>query len=265
MKKNNIKILSLLSVLVIGICVYAFFINSGEKNYTNESSSISEKTKEETSNETTRKTVSETKTQKAEKADPTILKNALFIGDSRTVGIMEYGNLTNADFFCTTGMSVFKVCSQRVSVKNIGKVTLDELLSNKSYDNIYLMLGINELGYNFQSIIDQYAKVLDFIKERQNNAVIFIEANLHVSKNRSESDKIINNENINKLNRKTADFANNKNVFYLDANILFDDENGNLASDKTQDDAHPLGVYYLEWGEWIINKTAQCTRGNEFD
>lgn len=184
------------------------------------------------------------------------MENSLFIGDSRTVGLMEYSGLTDADFFCNSGMSVFNVRKERVSVPKIGKVTLDELLSNKKYGKIYLMLGINELGYKFESITDNYGKLIDFIKSTQPDVKIFVQANLHVSASRSDSDSYINNAAINKLNLKLAEFADNTTVFYIDANPLFDDAHGNLSSDKTSDSAHLYAKHYSEWGEWIRTETA---------
>ena len=33
----------------------------------------------------------------------------LFIGDSRTVGLMEYSGIENAEYFCSVGMNVYKI------------------------------------------------------------------------------------------------------------------------------------------------------------
>lgn len=185
------------------------------------------------------------------------LSDALFIGDSRTVGIMEYANLNEADFFCSTGMSVFDVLKERISVPHVGKVTLSELLTNKTYGKIYVMLGINELGYDFNNIIKKYNEVINFICDNQPDSIIFIQANLHVSKKRSESDDYINNTGIDRLNSALAEFANNDTIFYIDPNYLFDDEEGNLSADKTSDNAHLYGKYYLDWGKWICTETAK--------
>ena len=72
--------------------------------------------------------------------------DALFIGDSRTVGISEYGELNNATFFANTGMSVYNVFDKKVSVPKVGKVKLDQLLTSKKYGKVYIMLVINKLG-----------------------------------------------------------------------------------------------------------------------
>ncbi|MDD6478252.1 MAG: hypothetical protein PUF48_00330, partial [Oscillospiraceae bacterium] len=58
------------------------------------------------------------------------MDDALFIGDSRTVGLMEYAGIDGADYFCTVGMSVYNIHKKPVSVPNVGKVTLTELLNS---------------------------------------------------------------------------------------------------------------------------------------
>ena len=184
------------------------------------------------------------------------MADALFIGDSRTVGLMEYAGIDGADYFCTVGMSVYNIHEKPVSVPNVGKVTLTELLNSKKYGKIYIMLGINEVGYKFSSTVEKYSELIEFVKGKQSDAVIFIQANLHVTKSRSDSDKVVNNTAINVLNAELAKLADGKSKFYLDANILFDDKTGALSSDKSEDSTHLYAKYYKEWGEWIIKQTA---------
>lgn len=188
---------------------------------------------------------------------PADLSDALFIGDSRTVGLMDFAGIEGADFFCAEGMNVFKVCIDRISVPNVGKVTLSELLQNKSYGKIYIMLGINELGYDHKAVTDKYKSIVDGIAAAQPEAKIFIMANLHVSAKRSESDKYFNNPAINELNSTLAGFADGKSVFYMDANPVFDDPGGNLASDNTPDGTHLNVGLYPQWADWIRTETAK--------
>ena len=44
----------------------------------------------------------------------------------------------------------------------------------------------------------------------------------HVTKSRSDTDNVINNPAINRFNDAISKFANGNDIFYLDANILFD-------------------------------------------
>lgn len=182
--------------------------------------------------------------------------SSLFIGDSRTVGLADYADLDHASFFASVGMTVYNVWESKVSVPNVGKVQLKELLNNKQYDIIYIMLGINELGYSFDKTIDRYRSLVDSVRTLQPDAVIILMANIHVTAARSESDKYINNPAVDRFNVATAQLADDKTIFYLDANNLFDDENGNLADEKSADSAHLKAKYCKQWGQWLVNETA---------
>lgn len=188
------------------------------------------------------------------------MDKSLFIGDSRTVGLMEYGQIDEADFFCSVGMSVFNIHKKPVSVPSMGKLTLTELLNHKEYKEIYIMLGVNEMGYKFESIINKYNELITFIKEKEPEAAIIILANLHVTKKRSDSDKTFNNAAIDRLNTALSEFADHHSIFYLDSNGLFDDETGALSSDKSSDNTHLYAKYYTEWSNWILTQTALLIR-----
>ena len=73
-------------------------------------------------------------------------ENTLFIGDSRTVGLMEYGNIQGAHFFATSGLCIYDLDDTAIDIPGVGKVTILELLAKQNYSRIYLMMGINELG-----------------------------------------------------------------------------------------------------------------------
>ena len=270
MKKSNLVMLSSLCILIVTVIMFMLFwkTSSAFSDTKTESSSTTQSdiitTQKDTSEGvSSAKTEdnSETKTSKTDSITSkpnsnTSMADALFIGDSRTVGLMEYSGMDGADYFCTVGMSVYNIHKKPVSVPNVGKVTLTELLNGKKYGKIYVMLGVNEVGYKFSSTAEKYSELVEFIKDKQPNAVIFIQANLHVSKSRSDSDKVVNNIAINGLNTELSKLADGKSIFYLDANILFDDEAGGLSADKSEDGTHLYAKYYREWGEWIIRQTS---------
>ena len=186
---------------------------------------------------------------------PTSTENTLFIGDSRTVGLSEYAQMGDAHFFAAVGMTVYSVDTANVSVPHVGKVTLSELLQKHSYDKIYIMLGINELGYPIEKTLEKYRALIQSIQEAQPNTLIFVQANLHITKSRSDNDKVINNPKIDTFNDHISQLADNERVFYLDANCIFDDADGALSEAKSVDHAHPMAKYYQEWGNWIAEQT----------
>lgn len=182
-------------------------------------------------------------------------EGALFVGDSRTVGIGKYAGITEADFFASTGMSVYNVFEESVKVGDREKCTLETLLAEVQYDRIYLMLGINELGYNFDRTVETFGEVVAKLRELQPEAYIHLQANLHVTKAKSDSDKLYNNDNINRLNEALLPLADGQTVFYLDPNTVFDDENGAMGADLTWDGIHLLAKHYTLWADFLRENT----------
>ena len=180
--------------------------------------------------------------------------DVLFIGDSRTVGIKEYGYFDNADYFADVSMSVYKVNDKKLAVEGRKKTGLQELLASKKYGKIYIMLGINELGYDFEYTVEKYQALIESIQEAQPDAIIYICANLHVTEKQSSSDRYFNNENINRFNLAISQLANGENCFYIDVNVLFDDENGNLSREYCSDEVHVKGKYYAAWCDWLLTQ-----------
>lgn len=180
---------------------------------------------------------------------------ALFVGDSRTVGLKEYGGLNNADFFATVGMSVYKVHSEKVTLPGRSAQTFAEVIRNKQYKRVYVMLGINEIGYNRSTTLKRFSELLDEIRQNQPNATIIICANLRVGADRSARDKSVNNPNIDQYNQSIAAYADGSRIKYLDVNPLFDDGNGNLGKEYTSDGTHVLAKYYRTWAQWIAQQS----------
>ena len=186
--------------------------------------------------------------------DLSYLDDALFIGDSRTVGLQSYTDIKNADFFCSVSLSVFKVFTEKTKVD--GNLTdLRTLLKSKNYAKVYVMLGINELGYNRQTAFGKYKELINEIRTLQPDAYIFIEGNIHVGAERSARDTVINNKAVNEYNALLESLQNEKDIFYIDVNSVFDDANGNLSTSYSSDGIHLFPKDYKLWRDFILTKT----------
>lgn len=180
--------------------------------------------------------------------------NSLFIGDSRSAGLEQYADLGEADFFTGSGMSVYNIYKAKVIVEEAQKKSLEEMLSEKKYDTIYLMIGVNELGYNYEATVKRYTSLVEWLQEMEPEAEIVLQANLHMTREKSETDEIFNNPNINRFNNAVKELAEATGRDYLDVNPLFDDGEGNLSLDYAVDEAHILGKYYADWADWIYEE-----------
>lgn len=189
--------------------------------------------------------------------------DAAFLGDSRTLGISDYAGLEGADFYCDSGMTIFKLLGEDgVTYQKTGKkVDLNQVLQQNQYGKIYIMLGMNELGYgNTQMYLKQYGEVVAQIREWQPDAIIYIMANLHVSEKKNNPETEFNNININDKNAASALLANGTDIFYLDCNPLFTDENGFLNADLTFDGVHLYAQHYDVWRQFLLE---HCVEGRK--
>ena len=230
-----------------------------DKDITNENSTNKDITGEKATGENSplkNPTAQDYSAQETTKPFPILTKeeffaDALFIGDSRTVGLRDYAELETATFFAYSGLSSFSAFKKMLDVEGIGETDLERLLTNRSFGKIYLMLGINELGYPFSSIVSRYTQVAMRIHELQPQATILLCANLRVVADGKEVRDYIANDTINQLNAEIAALADGETFFYIDANPLFDDGNGALDPQYCSDDLHPYGKYYYQWAEWL--------------
>lgn len=192
--------------------------------------------------------------------------DAVFLGDSRTLGISDYAGLEGADFFCDNGMTIYKLLEDTgVTWQRTGeKVDLKEILQEKRYGKIYIMLGMNELGYGDTPMyLKQYLKVIRQLQEWQPDAIIYVMANLHVSREKNDMESEFNNININDKNVAVARLADGKSVFYLDCNPLFTDEEGYLQAELTFDGVHLYAQHYDKWRTFLMEHGVEREEGKE--
>ena len=277
MKRYCYSILLVLSIMVMTLVDFTSdgqqksLKDQGEhwafQDSSNKETSTPDRTKQNTSNGKMNETIAESAAQELPSDEISLdliteeqatwpevsedFSEVLFIGDSRTVGLSEYGDLGEAEVFANSGMTVFNLFDEQVKLENGGNVKLTSLLTTKNYHTIYLMLGINEMGYEFTSIVKKYQNTVTKLKEMQPMATIVLEANLHVTGEKSLQSPIYNNERINALNQEIKQIAESNNCYFIDVNKIFDDNDGNLAKDYSSDGSHVLGKYYSVWVEWI--------------
>ncbi len=183
--------------------------------------------------------------------------DALFIGDSRTVGLSEYCEEldTRATFYSKVSLTIYTVLDKEFikTEDDRNKISVREALSENQFAKIYIMLGLNEIGTGTtESFCEAYKEVIDQIRELQPDAIIYIQGIMHVTDAKSSTDKHFNNKNINERNEAISQLANNRDIFYIDMNESVDDENGNLLSELSFDDVHLKASAYERWHQYLL-------------
>lgn len=181
--------------------------------------------------------------------------DALFLGDSRTVGLYKYGVWgETATFYASTGMTIYKLLGAEIVdlPEQPEPISVEEALQHQSFGKIYIMMGINEVGSGTaESFAQTYGEVVARLRELQPDAVIYIQSILKVSQARSDKGDYINNEAIQARNDALSLLADGEKVFYLDVNTALCDENGALTSDYTFDGVHLKAKYVSLWEEFL--------------
>lgn len=184
--------------------------------------------------------------------DDTYFDDAVFIGDSRTVGICEYAGINNATFLGKTAMTIFSLMDTQAETDAEHR-TVREVLESESFGKVYIMVGINELGTGDTAyFVNKYSQVIDEIRELQPEAIIFVQAIMHVSHDMDLAGSYINNATINERNQGISELANGANIFYIDVNPVFDDEYGALVKAYTWDDVHLYATHYMTWHAFYL-------------
>lgn len=176
--------------------------------------------------------------------------DALFIGDSRTVGLRDYSSISeHSDFLCATALTVHKIFNGNIGDSG----SVETALQSNDYRKIYLSVGINELGRGTtEDFTEAYRDVVNKLRDLEPDAVIIIQGTMKVTKEKSDADPIYNNSNIEARNRAIATLADNQHIYYIDVNEVICDEEGNLNADTTHDGIHLLGSHNENYKQFLL-------------
>ena len=182
----------------------------------------------------------------------TVFQDALFIGDSRTEGLSLYSGITNADFFCAKSLSIDRILDGAKVGSGKNKRTIYEQLARKTYSKVYISLGLNELGWTYiDRFTDDYETLIHEIQKNQPNAVIYVQALIPVTAEKSERDTVENNNQIYWYNTHLVTVAENTGAVYLNADKPLIGEDGALLPDATTDGVHFKSHYCKLWAARI--------------
>lgn len=180
--------------------------------------------------------------------------DAVFIGDSRTMGLFEYGGLEEiSTFYCSRGLTIYEMFEAELATDpdSKKKLSVEEALEQNTFSKIYLMLGINEMGGYFDPFVQRYREVVDRLQELQPDAIIYVQAIIRVTEERSAQGDYITNEGIEMRNDAISQMADNEKVFYLDVNPLVCDESGGMIPSYTTDGVHLKAKYIEIWKDFL--------------
>lgn len=185
------------------------------------------------------------------------LSDAVFIGDSRTVGLQNNCDKPKATFLCSVGMHIDTVMTdQNITLSNGNAGTVIDALGERQYGRVYINLGTNELGWPYiDTFKDYYTQLITKIQEIQPDAVIYAESILPVTASRSLQGDAINNTNVATFNQAISEVAQQTGINYLDCTSAVAGADGTLPEEASSDGIHLMSEYCDKWLNYIIDNT----------
>ena len=185
--------------------------------------------------------------------DPSYFDDALFLGDSRTVGLRAFGSFVNSSYFAKTGISVNSFFIYPALDENTG-LTLTQTLLQRQYKKIYIMIGVNDAAIiPLEDFETQFFDAIRQIQELQPDAVIYIQSILGVTKNKELGDPYhYSNAKVLERNELLKSRCDGKSLIYLDVFSVFSDYEGYLNSLYSNDGLHLNSSDYQAWCDYLL-------------
>ena len=181
--------------------------------------------------------------------------DAVFIGDSLTVGIKHYDVMSNTTVFAATGVGLENIFTKQAIKQGETTLTILDALSRHSAKKVYIMLGANSLMSNFDHLIKQYGLLIDEVLKRTNDdTIIYVQSVLPINEplfHVKYAPNTTTNADIDRFNEKLCALAAEKGVYYLDVASAFKDENNAMPESNTPDGMHIISSQYVVWFDYL--------------
>ena len=172
--------------------------------------------------------------------DDSYFDDVAFVGDSRTDGFRLYSGLNRGTYFCVTGETVASATElENWKGENGKKVSLAEAVAAADCGKIYLMLGVNELGWRGTDIFRGHAEnLIRRLKADHPDAELVIQSLLPVSTEQDAKGSYVNNQRILAYNQVWRELAEENSCAYVDVAEALTGEDGCLPEELSFDGVH---------------------------
>lgn len=178
--------------------------------------------------------------EKAEVTGEGYLNNCVFLGDSRTVAMVNFACINDDDALAQIGIS-HMAYSKNTFTNNAGKqYTLKSYLASHQKPVIYISLGVNGMnGISEEDYEKSYSNLVDYCIEAAPNSDIVLMSIWPVDDNGPYKSSV-QNEWISKYNDFLYEMAKEKQIHFLNINEILTSDSGQI---KTEYDAGD-GLHY---------------------
>ena len=177
-------------------------------------------------------------------ADDSFFDTSCMIGNSMVQGFQLWAGLHNIPCMAETGATVYSA---------LKLIDLRPLRNNR-YDNVYIMLGLNEVGLEPETFTENYSLIVDYVRAYQPSANIIVISVTPVMRWVDEQPYSTHTMvNINALNTALRSMCGQKECWYLDISSVLEDEDGFLSEVYAYmgDGKHMEANGYELWADYM--------------
>lgn len=195
----------------------------------------------------------------AEAKDASWFSDALFIGDSRMKSLLNYA-AKNGWFNCgadlsAVSLSVDKIYSQPVDYMGTQMTVADALRSGGSFSKCYIMLGVNELGWqSVDSFISGYRDLVDLVKDSYPDIQVYVIGIMPLGDSAQKTGSWLTNDNVKRFNERIQAMCADEEIYYID-NFDLLAPNGKLPDDAAVDGVHVEPKYSKMLTDYLLTHT----------
>ncbi|MCI8397897.1 MAG: hypothetical protein HFF90_00615 [Oscillibacter sp.] len=165
----------------------------------------------------------------------------VFMGDSRTEGFYLYSGMKqHGQYLYAVGATVESVFTKNAwEIQKGRKVPLLDALAELDCKKVYLMFGVNELGWTkLENFTNQYSKLIDRIREDHPEAQVVLQSILPVTAKEDAKGTYVNNARIRTYNEALQTLAAEKDCPYINVAEAVTGPDGCLPVKWTTDGVH---------------------------
>lgn len=164
--------------------------------------------------------------------------DAVFLGDSRTDGFRLYSGLDRGTYLCATGATVQSVFTREADTP-LGRLPLLDALARTECGKIYVMLGVNELGWPGTDLFREHSReLLQRIQADHPGTPVLLQAILPVSARQDAKGSYVNNQRVREYNQVLRELAEELKVYYVAVDEPLTGEDGCLPAELNFDGVH---------------------------
>ncbi len=198
----------------------------------------------------------------SERADASYFDDAVFIGDSVSLQLTYYNMATScfgeATFLTSGSLSAGNALWSLDNPKSVHptfrgqKVSLADGVAMSGKKKVYLMLGVNEIGWTGpEGSIDSLKAVVDTILAKSPDVMFYMQSVTPLSYDRGS----LNMKTVNEYNALLSELCRERGWYYLDVASVFRNETGYLIPEYCSD-LHDMGIHFNNeackiWAEYL--------------